>query len=644
MAAGQKKETSPRNPPGRPQTRTKRLGALRHRALMLAMEGRYADAGRLLVAQLELDPGEAAHLGAEERRLVSVAATYLEKAGDAAGAAALFEALGNEERAALSRARPAISDGEGPASVAAQSVAAQSVAAQSVAAQSVAARSALAPSVGTGIDAVGSNPTVMSLDRPVSTNALREGKPTPPMGPGPEDVSPRSQAMSRARQLIQSGYTSEAADVLASVGLEYEAAVCRLKTGDFPQALLHLTRVAPRHERYPAAARTAARLLLRLGECAAEHVQFLQPLLDRPPEEDKEIELYLRLAALLEQHGHPFAARSSLESVLRRTPGHEDAAKQLERLLGASGTPTLDPPERRARRADRPIQVRVSTPPAATEEGAIGPGAILGDRFRLESELGRGGMATVFSARDLELDEQVALKVFSSELVTQEWMNDAVERFRQELKLCRKLRHPNIIQVYDIGIHAGHRYFTMELLRGHSLERYLGQPVDLEWGLDCLTQAGVALHAAHEMGIVHRDVKPENLFVTETGLLKVMDFGIAKSSYQRGKTQVGTFAGTPEYMAPEQISDFSAVGPAADQYALGCVGYELFTGRVPFAHAEMMPLLMMHIERQPEPLRSLNPALPAELDAIILKMMAKHPSDRFPSLHHVTDALAQLRE
>ncbi len=597
---------------------------------MLAMQGRYEEAGRLLVEQMELDPRNAANLNAEERKLVSVAATYLEKSGDASAAASLFEALGDSERAALSRARPTVTGlaTSGPGSVAVPSVAAPSVVAQP--AITVSAPHSESP------EAVGSHPTVMSLNHPAA--AMAHHQPAAEVAP-PDSRSPRSQAMTRARGLMDTGRASEAADVLASVGLEYEAAVCRLKTGDFPRALGHLTRVAPRHERYAVAARTAARLLVRLGECTTDHVQFLQPLLDRPVESDKEIELFLRLATLLETQ-HPEAARSALQSVLAFSPDHPEASA---RLGGLGGTTRIS---RRPPSSDRPIQVRVSTPPAAneTDERAIGCGTILGDRFQLEVELGRGGMATVYSARDLELDEFVALKVFGTELVTQESLNDAVERFRQELKLCRKLRHPNIIQVYDIGIHAGHRYFTMELLHGHSLERFLGQPVDLEWGLDCLTQAGAALHSAHEMGIVHRDVKPENLFVTDSGLIKVMDFGIAKSAYQPGKTQVGTFAGTPEYMAPEQISDFSAVGPAADQYALGCVAYEMFTGQVPFSHPDMMPLLMMHIERQPEPPRSLNPDLPTDLDTVILKMMAKRPADRFESLQHVADTIARLRE
>ena len=143
--------------------------------------------------------------------------------------------------------------------------------------------------------------------------------------------------------------------------------------------------------------------------------------------------------------------------------------------------------------------------------------------------------------------------------------------------------------------------------------------------------------------MVHRDVKPENLFVTDSGLVKVMDFGIAKSTYLPGRTQVGTLAGTPEYMAPEQINDFSLVGPAADLYALGCVAYQMFTGTVPFSSEQMMEVLMMHLERTPTSPRALHPELPEELEAVILRMMAKHPQARYGSLWEVVEVLDRLR-
>jgi serine/threonine-protein kinase len=266
---------------------------------------------------------------------------------------------------------------------------------------------------------------------------------------------------------------------------------------------------------------------------------------------------------------------------------------------------------------------------------------IIGERFRLNAQIGQGGMATVFSATDLELEEEVALKAFSGQLITTEWLEEAVQRFRQELKLCRKLRHPNIIQVYDIGIHAGHRYFTMELLRGTSLDKLLGEPMEVSRAVDILRQACGGLYAAHERGVIHRDVKPENLFVTDQGLVKIMDFGIAKSSYQAGTTTMGTLAGTPEYMAPEQIDDFSAAGPAADQYSLGVVGYNLLTGQVPFFHEQMIGLLMMHMRQKPRPLRDLNPALPEALEQVILRMLEKQPENRFKDCRAVARDLAE---
>jgi serine/threonine protein kinase len=259
-------------------------------------------------------------------------------------------------------------------------------------------------------------------------------------------------------------------------------------------------------------------------------------------------------------------------------------------------------------------------------------------RYRLEQKLGQGALGTVFRATDLELGEAIALKIFAHPTHDPE----ANENFRQELKLTRQLTHPNVIRLFDIGIHQSHRFITMELLVGRDLKSVLSRPLQTAQGLGYLVQACAGLQAAHDLGIVHRDVKPENFFVIESELLKVMDFGIAK---QRDTSAIGSkIAGTPEYMAPEQIQQFDSVGPSADLYALGAVAYEIFTGAPPFQHADPQLLLRMQLEALPEPPSARNPDVPGELEEIVLRLLEKAPSRRFASCRQLAAALEPIRQ
>jgi tetratricopeptide (TPR) repeat protein len=267
-------------------------------------------------------------------------------------------------------------------------------------------------------------------------------------------------------------------------------------------------------------------------------------------------------------------------------------------------------------------------------------GATIADRYLLEKRIGKGGMATVFKARDKELEIDIALKVFQQPIEDDEQL---LHRFKQELVLSRQLTHQNIIRLYDIGIHNGHRYITMELLSGNELKAQLGKPLDVAVGIDYLVQACAGLQYAHDKGIVHRDVKPQNFFVTADNVLKVMDFGIAKRQDTQGMTVAGMIAGTPNYMSPEQINGFSTVTVSTDIYALGVIAFEMFTGDVPFSHPELMPLLMMHLTKPPPSPRAANPGLPTELEGVVLKLMEKDPARRYPSCRALAEELERIR-
>ena len=272
--------------------------------------------------------------------------------------------------------------------------------------------------------------------------------------------------------------------------------------------------------------------------------------------------------------------------------------------------------------------------------GELAAGAIVADRYRIEAKIGHGGMAAVYRAMDLELGEEIAIKLFLQPSDDPQLL----ARFKQELTLSRGLAHPNIVRLYDIGQHQGCRFLTMELLQGTDLAAVIdGRPMEIARGLRYLIQAAAGMAMAHDKGVVHRDVKPANFFITKDDTLKVMDFGIAKRQTQTsGMTQAGFIAGTPSYMSPEQINNFAAVNHLTDVYALGIVAYEMFTGSVPFDHGEMMQLLMMHLTVSPEPPRARNPAIPEALEKVILKLLEKDPKSRIQSCHELGELLKAI--
>ena len=283
-----------------------------------------------------------------------------------------------------------------------------------------------------------------------------------------------------------------------------------------------------------------------------------------------------------------------------------------------------------------------SPPPSgAADEAAevIKPGLIIDGRYEVLAHLGDGATASVFKAMDQDLGDVIAMKVFHLMISRNDSM---AERMKLEIKACRKLSHRNIIKIFDIGSFAGHRYLTMEFLQGQTLQDAIREPMALNQSLDLLIQACRGLDEAHRNHFVHRDIKPDNLFLTDEGIVKVMDFGIAKQTTAEGMTLTGTILGTPGYMAPEQIDGSSPVSQASDQYAIGSMAYRMFTGTMVFQHEEMMPLLMMHVTETPELPSKRAPNISPEIDSIVMRLLSKKPEERFPSCAAVADTLQQL--
>jgi serine/threonine protein kinase len=278
-------------------------------------------------------------------------------------------------------------------------------------------------------------------------------------------------------------------------------------------------------------------------------------------------------------------------------------------------------------------------PPDASPGRGLVPGQVLVDRYRVERWLGAGGTANVYAATDQTTGTQVALKLLTA------LSHDPalVARFRLELEHARVLDHPNILRVLEVGTDGDRHFLISELLQGMDLRQVIqARRPTLAEGLRWLTHATCALEHAHARGVLHRDVKPGNLFITHTGVLKLMDFGLAKSAHVTGHTAQGAVFGTPEYMAPEQVMGSPPVSPATDLYSLGVVAYELFTGQRPFRHSQPVPLMFLHVQQQAVPPRTLSPQLPEPFERVILTLLAKNPEARYPSATALRAALREL--
>jgi serine/threonine protein kinase len=259
-------------------------------------------------------------------------------------------------------------------------------------------------------------------------------------------------------------------------------------------------------------------------------------------------------------------------------------------------------------------------------------------RYRLEREIGRGGMATVHLARDAELDRPVAVKVLAGHLRGDE---DIRERFIREARMAAGLSHPNVVQVFDAGEENGRPFIVMEYVPGTTLADELGRAGRLApaAAVDLALQACAGLEHAHDAGLVHRDVKPGNLLLREDGALKITDFGIARALEATQLTQVGSVLGTAAYLSPEQAAG-EPVTAATDIYGLGVVLYELLTGRTPFVIESLTDLLAKHRESAVTPVRELEPAVPEALEAAVMKCLARNPAYRPESAAALAHELA----
>ncbi|HKU60595.1 MAG TPA: serine/threonine-protein kinase [Gemmatimonadales bacterium] len=266
----------------------------------------------------------------------------------------------------------------------------------------------------------------------------------------------------------------------------------------------------------------------------------------------------------------------------------------------------------------------------------------LTDRYAIDRVLGRGGMATVYLAQDRKHDRPVAVKVLHPEMAA----TLSAERFQREVRVAARLQHPHILPVYDSGAGAGLLWFTMPFVDGETLRDRLRRegPVPLRDAVRMLGQVARALGHAHRSGVVHRDVKPENVLIGRDQLF-LSDFGIAKPIDAEASpylTAAGLVVGTPAYVAPEQVDAGAAADHRADIYAFGIMAYELFAGEPPFVGLPLGPLLVAHAIREPEPIGRRRPDLPPVLASLIMRCLRKSPDERWESAEAVAEALAAV--
>jgi WD40 repeat protein len=263
--------------------------------------------------------------------------------------------------------------------------------------------------------------------------------------------------------------------------------------------------------------------------------------------------------------------------------------------------------------------------------------------YEIVRELGRGGMGVVYQARQLALNRVVALKMI---LAGGHAGADELARFRLEAETLALLRHPNIVQIYEVGTHEGRPFLALEFLEGGSLVGQLEQGTPAPTAAAALAEVlARAVHAAHERGIVHRDLKPENVLLDRDGTPKITDFGLAKRlEDQAGQTASNAVVGTPSYMAPEQAAGKSSrVGPAADVYALGAILYRLLTGRPPFEGPTTMDVLMQVVADEPVPPRRLCPRVPRDLETVCLKCLRKQTGERYADALELAEDLRRFQ-
>jgi len=323
-----------------------------------------------------------------------------------------------------------------------------------------------------------------------------------------------------------------------------------------------------------------------------------------------------------------FDSGETLATPAPRTPIPGEGATLDPSTPVSSADPSIWSARLRTRGADAGEVISTTT---------IQPGFILGKRYEIVRQLGEGGMGAVYQARDTELDRMVAIKVIRPDLAGNP---EILQRFKQELILAREVTHRNVVRIFDLGEAGGVKFITMEFIEGQDLRSLLTQKGKFapEEAVEVIEQVCLALEAAHAAGVVHRDLKPQNIMRDSQGRIVVMDFGIARSLNVGGMTQTGAMIGTPEHMSPEQVKGLKADG-RSDLFTLGIIFYQLLTGEMPFQADTAIGTMLKRTTERAVPIRRLDPTVPPYLSDIVAKCMEIDPQDRFQTARELCDTL-----
>ena len=412
--------------------------------------------------------------------------------------------------------------------------------------------------------------------------------------------------------------------------------------------------------------RAAIRALGNIGNRGA--IKEITPFLQDPDETVRKETLQALAALASEAHGH--AIRKSIQQAMASYQGDlldlaGEALRAIAKKLGedTGGTMYVTAPETQhiSRLPDRAgvadTVVARSAPPGAeppppgplhvnevTQPEKLTPGTVLGGRYHYIKQIGKGAFGTVALFKDDMLDEQIIMKFINPQFAADA---NVRQRFIHEIRYARKVTHPNVIRIHDFLAFGESAAISMEYFPGHTLGDEMKQSDAVPWNRarNILLQITSGLQAAHKEEVVHRDIKPANILINESGLVKVVDFGIAAASgnAETRLTRTGMVVGTPTYLAPEQVLG-KPVDNRTDIYSLGIIMYQMFAGKPPYTGDDAMSLMYQHVQGKAVPLYQANPGISKTLSAIIMKAMAADPEKRYQSMQELHDRLALIPE